>query len=198
MGKYTALLLGIFILLLMVILCNVVSRYRYYRLRSERDEQEKELIRFKLKKQEELLRNLVASRKELYQHNEELRCQLKEFKDRPDETSNLEKVMKMLRPRLLTHEEEDQFRQSFSSLYPMFLHRLRDKCPTITKGEELFCMLLLLNQTNEEISHTLGISRSSVIKIRYRLRRKIGCAPDETIESWTRSLTLAEKLVKNL
>lgn len=198
MGKYTALFLGIIVLLLIVLFSNVVCRYRYYRHRCQEDEEKNELIRLKLEKQEELLRHLIASRKELSQRNEELRRQLKEYKERPEKPDHLEKVMEMLRPHLLTHEEEDQFRQSFAALHPMFLHRLRENCPTITKGEELFCMLLLLNQTNEEISHTLGISRSSVIKIRYRLRRKIDCVPDETIETWIRSLTFEEKQAKNL
>ncbi|WP_277466441.1 hypothetical protein [Parabacteroides sp. PF5-6] len=155
--------------------------------------QEKELIRLKLQKQEELLRNLIASRKELSQRNEELRRQLKEIQDRPEKVTDLGKVMEMLHPRLLTHDEEDQFRQSFSALHPMFLHRLRQECPSITKGEELFCMLLVLNQTNEEIAYTLGINRPSVIKTRYRLRRKIDCPSEKTIETWVRALAFDEK-----
>jgi len=155
--------------------------------------QEKELIRLKLQKQEELLRNLIASRKDLSQRNEELRRQLKEIQDRPEKVTDLGKVMEMLHPRLLTHDEEDQFRQGFTTLYPMFLHRLRQECSSVTKGEELFCMLLVLNQTNEEIAYTLGINRPSVIKTRYRLRRKIECTPEKTIESWVRSLAFEEK-----
>lgn len=192
MGEYTVLFFCFFILLLIIILCNIISRYRYYRLRSEKDTREKELIRLKLQKQEELLRNLIASRKDLSQRNEELRRQLKEIQDRPEKVTDLGRVMEMLHPRLLTHEEEEQFRQGFAVLYPLFLHRLRQQCPSVTKGEELFCMLIVLSQTNEEIAHTLGISRPSVIKIRYRLRRKIDCAPGETIESWARSLAEGE------
>ncbi|MDF9831135.1 DNA-binding CsgD family transcriptional regulator [Parabacteroides sp. PF5-6] len=193
MEKYTVLFFCILILLLVIALCNIVSRYRYYRLRCEKDMQEKELIRLKLQKQEELLRNLIASRKELSQRNEELRRQLKEIQDRPEKVTDLGKVMEMLHPRLLTHDEEDQFRQSFSALHPMFLHRLRQECPSITKGEELFCMLLVLNQTNEEIAYTLGINRPSVIKTRYRLRRKIDCPSEKTIETWVRALAFDEK-----
>lgn len=193
MGKYAVLFVCILILLLVIILCNIISRYRYYRLRYELDMQEKELIRLKLQKQEELLRNLIASRKELSRRNEELRRQLKEIQYRPEKITELGKVTEMLYPRLLTYDEEDQFRKGFTTLYPMFLHRLRQECASITKGEELFCMLLVLNQTNEEIAHTLGINRPSVIKTRYRLRRKIECAPGKTIENWVRSLAVDEK-----
>lgn len=193
MGKCTVLFFCILILLLIIILWHIIARYRYYRLRYEKGMQEKELVRLKLQKQEELLRNLIASRKDLSQRNEELRCQLKEIQDRPEKGTDLGRVIEMLHPRLLTHEEEDQFRQGFALLHPMFLHRLRRECPSITKGEELFCMLLVLNQTNEEIAYTLGINRPSVIKTRYRLRRKIDCAPDKTIESWVRALAFEEK-----
>lgn len=193
MEKYTVLFFCILILLLIIALCNIVSRYRYYRLRCEKDTQDKELIRLKLQKQEELLRNLIASRKDLSQRNEELRRQLKEIQDRPEKVTNLGKVMEMLHPRLLTHDEEEQFRQGFTILHPMFLHRLRQECPSITKGEELVCMLLVLNQTNEEIAYTLGINRPSVIKTRYRLRRKIDCPSEKTIETWVRALAFDEK-----
>lgn len=51
--------------------------------------------------------------------------------------------------------------------------RLRDVCPNITKNEELLCMLIMINQTTEEIARILGIASASVTRIRYRLRPKL-------------------------
>lgn len=86
---------------------------------------------------------------------------------------NLDRVMESLQPHLLTDTEEEQFRDSFNSLYPTALHRLRTACPKVTRSDELMCMLIVLKQTNEEIARALGISRPSVLQTRYRLRCKL-------------------------
>lgn len=78
-----------------------------------------------------------------------------------------------LQSRILTSEKEKDFRNSFASAHPNALHRLRSICPRTTRADELLCMLILLKQNNEEISYLLGISRSSVLKNRYRLRCKL-------------------------
>ena len=53
---------------------------------------------------------------------------------------------------MLTPKEEAEFRVAFSGIYSTALIRLRDVCPNITKNEELLCMLILLNQSTEEIA----------------------------------------------
>lgn len=73
----------------------------------------------------------------------------------------------------LTYEEEENFRQSFISSHPVILHRLRTLCPKVTRTDELLCILIILKRSNEEIARILGISRSSVLKNRYRLRVKL-------------------------
>lgn len=189
MNELYALLICTLILFIILLICHLSSRHRYYRLRHEIDEKEKAMARLHLREQEKLLRNLIISRQELHDRNEELRRQLKEIRDRSENKTDLEKMMDMLHPRLLTNEEEEQFRVGFSTLHPIFLHNLRNACPQVTKGEELFCMLIVMNLTNEDIARTLGISRSSVIKTRYRLRRKIEDPRIESLETWARSLT---------
>ncbi|MDH6343021.1 DNA-binding CsgD family transcriptional regulator [Parabacteroides sp. PFB2-12] len=188
MNVCTFLALACLFFILLFFLCNAVSRRRYYKLRHELDMKEKELAHQRIRDQEELMNKLIASRQELHNRNEELRRQLKEIQYQPEKVTDLKKVMEMLHPSLLTTQEEEQFRLGFNSLYPTFLHRLREILPTITKGEELFCMLVSLNQTNEEIARTLGISRPSVIKIRYRLRQKIDDPLIENLDEWIRQL----------
>ena len=55
----------------------------------------------------------------------------------------------------------------------MALTRLRTHCPDLTYSDELFCILAMLKQNNEEMAHTLGISKPSVSKMRYRIRLKL-------------------------
>lgn len=137
------------------------------------EKKEKETAENRLREQADRLKQLIASRQELNNHNEELLRQLAEVQSAHEKTCDLDRVMESLQPRLLTSEEEQQFRSAFSSLHPTVLHQLRSICPRATRTDELMCMLIVLKQTNEEIARTLGISRSSVLQNRYRLRTKL-------------------------
>ncbi|MDL2281996.1 hypothetical protein LJC44_02625 [Parabacteroides sp. OttesenSCG-928-G06] len=193
MDTRTLFFLIIFFFIILLFLCNAISRRRYYRLQHELDMKEKERAQQRINEQEVLMHKLITSRQELHNRNEELRRQLKEIQIQYEKVPDLHKVMEMLHPSLLTIEEEEQFRMGFISIYPTFLHLLRKELPFITKGEELFCMLVALNQTNEEIARTLGISRPSVIKIRYRLRQKISNPEINNLDEWVKQLAQKTK-----
>ena len=85
------------------------------------------------------------------------------------------------------------FRNYFTSLYPNALHRLRTISPRITRVDELLCMLILLKQNNEEIAHLLGVSRSTVLKNRYRLRCKLQLPGGVDLDTEVRSLLAPEE-----
>lgn len=148
-------------------------RQKALKLHLRLKEREKEVAEAHLREQSERLQLLITSRQELNNHNEELLRQLAEVQETHENTCHLDQVMLNLQPRLLTKEEEETFRDSFSALYPTVLHRLRTVCPRVTRTDELLCMLIVLKQTNEEIARTLGISRPSVLQNRYRLRTKL-------------------------
>lgn len=153
--------------------CWFWMRQRSLKLHLRLQEQEKEMAANRLHDQEERLRQLITSRQELNNHNEELLRQLAEIQATHEKTCDLDRVMESLQPRLLTPVEEEQFRSSFAGLYPSALNRLRTFCPKVTRADELLCMLIVLKQTNEEMARTLGISRNSVTQSRYRLRMKM-------------------------
>ena len=148
-------------------------RQKALKLHLHLEKRENEIAENRLREQADRLKQLIASRQELNNHNEELLRQLAEVQSAHERTCNLDRVMESLQPRLLTSEEEEQFRSAFSSLHPTVLHQLRSICPRATRTDELMCMLIVLKQTNEEIARTLGISRSSVLQNRYRLRTKL-------------------------
>lgn len=148
-------------------------RQKALKLHLHLEKKEKETAENRLREQADRLKQLIASRQELNNHNEELLRQLAEVQSAHEKTCDLDRVMESLQPRLLTSEEEEQFRSAFSSLHPTVLHQLRSICPRATRTDELMCMLIVLKQTNEEIARTLGISRSSVLQNRYRLRTKL-------------------------
>lgn len=169
---YTA--IGICLLLLAVgIGVWFVMRHRNLSLRLSLKEQQQLMADERLHQQEAKLHQLITSRQELNERNRELIRQLSEIQAAHANTCELDRVMESLQSRLLTREEEYHFRASFSALYPSALTRLREVCPNVTRSEELYCMFVFLNLTNEEQARTLGISAASVSKTRYRLKLKL-------------------------
>mgnify|MGYP000011245694 CR=1 FL=1 len=131
------------------------------------------LASIRLNEKEKELKRIIESRYELHERNQELLRQLTEIQASNQSGGELNKLMETLSPAMLTSKEETEFRVAFSEIYPTALIRLRSACPNITKNEELLCMLILINQTTEEIARILGIASTSVTRIRYRLRPKL-------------------------
>lgn len=92
--------------------------------------------------------------------------------------------LETLTPSLLQKKGETKFRQRFELLYPLFLPRLRERVPTITRREELLTMLIVLKQDNKEIADLLAIAPRSVLMLRHRFRQKLVMAADLVLEDF--------------
>ena len=104
-----------------------------------------------------------------------------------DKESRME--LETLTPSLLQRQGESKFRQRFELLYPLFLPRLREVIPTITRREELLSMLIVLKQDNKEIAELLAIAPRSVLMLRHRFRQKLGLAPEQSLEDFIDNIT---------
>ena len=83
---------------------------------------------------------------------------------------------------------EDYFRKMFVRAYPRFLPTIRQEIPNLTPKEEILCMLMALNKSNQEIRDILHIERRSVNMAKYRIRRKIDLPQDKSLEEYVLSL----------
>ena len=92
--------------------------------------------------------------------------------------------LESLAPSILQKNGESKFRQRFELLYPLFLPRLRERIPSITRREELLSMLIVLKQDNKEIAELLAIAPRSVLMLRHRFRQKIGMVADHSLEEF--------------
>ena len=123
-----------------------------------------------------LLQKLNQSRAEKDRIAQEI-CELLNDKDKRQE-------LESLTPSMLQTSGEAKFRQCFELLYPLFLPRLREKVPSMTRREELLSMLIILKQDNKEIAELLAIAPRSVLMLRHRFRQKIGMATDNSLEDF--------------
>ena len=123
---------------------------------------------------------MLNDRQELNRKNEELRNELEQL----DARTGLQEIINNLSPRLLTTEEEQDFRRQFGLIHPAFLSRLRKVCPGLTRSEELLAMLIRLQLTTDEIAFALGNNRASVHTSRSRLRKKMEIQKDISLEEY--------------
>lgn len=79
------------------------------------------------------------------------------------------------------------FRRTFLAVYPRFVDDLRRDYPSLTDTDMVFCMLIFLQHSTQEISASLNISRASVNSARYRLRSKLSLAKEENLDKFLQS-----------
>jgi len=90
-----------------------------------------------------------------------------------DEDNKQHKVAALLELSILTEEDWKKFKQLFDEVYPHFFIVLKENCPTFTNAEMRLLALMKLNIPNKEISYMIGVSAETIIKTRYRIKKKL-------------------------
>ena len=106
--------------------------------------------------------------------------EIDEFLKKKDNRQELE----TLTPYILKTDGEAKFRQCFELLYPLFLPRLREKVPSVTRREELLSMLIVLKLDNKRIAELMAVAPRSVLMLRHRYRQKIGMTTECPLENF--------------
>lgn len=137
-----------------------------------------------IKEADKKLATLVEQLNESNQEKQVISQEIQEFLKDKDKRLELE----TLTPHILKESGETKFRQCFELLYPLFLHRLREKVPSITRREEVLSMLIILKQDNKIIADLLGIAPRSVLMLRHRFRQKIGIETELSLDNFIEDL----------
>lgn len=121
----------------------------------------------------------------LMQEKEMIHTRSKEMEDQLHELFTIRESSRQIAaftPNLYRESGDSKFRQRFTQLYPSFLVSLKSRVPNISKNEEILCMLIILDQTTDQIADILCIERGSVNMARHRLRQKMQLAKGESLE----------------
>ena len=160
-----------------VILCLLLMTFvAYYLFRRKVQRQSLENNRLEMQR-------LISRQQELNRRNEQLSRQIEEAMV----SKNLETIRQLTVQSLISKEDEQAFRRSFAALYPSYLPRLRERFPRLTRNEELLAMLVVINQSTDEIALIIGINRQSVNVIRSRMRKNMGLGKDESLDEVLKS-----------
>ena len=160
---------------LSIIVISAIVAYLFYQKRKHK---------IQMEQADEKLSSL-ANRLNQLNDTKEMRAQeIRDFLKDKDNRQELE----TLTPSILKAEGEAKFRQYFELLYPLFLPRLRDKVPTITRREELLSMLIVLKQDNKKIAELLGVAPRSILMLRHRFRQKMGMTTEYSLENFIEAI----------
>ena len=142
----------------------------------------------KLRENKRAIEQLLDSRIELNRQIELLNEKIKE-QYIPSETLAAEQPdNRIFSIAILKREDEDRFRQLFSSVFPGLIERIRTRYPDMSPSAELIMMLIRLQKSNSEIAFALGIKRESVAKARYRLRSLFGLDKETDLNDFIKEL----------
>jgi len=123
--------------------------------------------------------NLLQKNLVLNELREELNS-LKEFEDE-EQKHKKQKIEELINGRILTEEDWQNYKKTFSNVYPQFFNQLKQDFPQLSKAEKRIATLLKLGLSQYEMATILGISEDSARKGKYRLRQRLGLESDEQI-----------------
>lgn len=115
------------------------------------------------------------------QEHELLSSELKVLKESQKTENKLDKLQDLTSSKILTVQDWEEFKVKFENVYPKFFVKARMTNNDITNAEERLLALEKLNLKTPEIANILGVSADSVVKNRYRLRKKLGISRETSI-----------------
>lgn len=124
------------------------------------------------------IQKLITRQQDLNRRNEQLTGQIEQAMA----SNNINTIRQLTGQNLLSKEDENEFRQSFATIYPSYLPNLREHYPQLTRNEELLAMLICMNQSTDEIALIMGINRNSVNVVRSRMRKNMELAKEVSLD----------------
>lgn len=89
---------------------------------------------------------------------------------------------------LRSDDEWSRFKQHFDSVHPAFFDKLKELSPELTQNDLRLCAYLRVGLRAKEIAEMLAVSAASVNTNRYRLRKKLGLAKEDSLDDYIRKI----------
>ena len=151
-------------------------------------------------KQEEIYRQEIAHKKKelatqtlhLVQKNtflEELKENLENLKNSPDKFKmEFRRIVMLLKKEKASDKDWEVFKTYFAEVHNDFDQKLKTLYPDISEKEIRLAAFLRMNLTTKEIAATLNVLPDSILKSKYRLKKKLGLDKDTDLSSFLNTL----------
>lgn len=184
---------SLIILILLILIGYLVITY--LRTKNRRKEEIDRLEREKLKRDIELKDKELASyalnfaqKNQLFETVAEEIDQVKK-KAEPAMIRQLNELQKTISSHAEVDRDWEDFNIRFQNIHEGFFDKLNEICPSLTPNELRLAALVKLNFSMKEIGNILKISADSVKTARYRLKKKLGIGPEETLNEFFNTLS---------
>jgi hypothetical protein len=98
--------------------------------------------------------------------------------------SELNGIVASIKAQLSDSADSDLFNKKFSQLHKDFYTQIKNTHPDLTKSELKFCAFLKINLSGSQIAKIQNVTAEAIRKTRYRIRKKLGLSPDESLEDY--------------
>lgn len=114
---------------------------------------------------------------------EEFSTKIKSLKEKSDPLlfNELDKINRIINDNLRIDQDWNNFKMTFEEVHGDFFLKIKEVYANISSAELKLCALIRLNLNLKETAPILGISPSSVKTARYRLRKKLGLATEDSL-----------------
>lgn len=151
----------------------LAERERSETLRIELEHKERELT--------EKTRHLIKQTDALSQFRDDLRAIIRRS---PSDDPLIQQIKVRLKDVPDSQLNWEEFDKQFHLVHPVFLKKLLEKHPTLTKMEQKICSLLRLNMTSVDIAKLLYLSERNIENHRYRIRKKIALDSEVSLHEY--------------
>ncbi|MET1259459.1 tetratricopeptide repeat protein [Flagellimonas sp. DF-77] len=151
-------------------------------------------------KQEEIYRQEIAHKKKelasqtlhLVQKNtflDELKENLENLKNSPDKFKmEFRRIVMLLKKEKASDKDWETFKTYFSEVHNDFDQKLKTLYADISEKEIRLAAFLRMNLTTKEIAATLNVLPDSILKSKYRLKKKLGLDKETDLTSYLNTL----------
>ena len=101
---------------------------------------------------------------------------------------NTRRLESAIKSHMLSHDNEETFREMFDTVNPGFTEKLRELCPDLADSYVKLASYILMNLENKRIASLMMIRPESVRQSRWRLSKRLNVPEGETLESFLRNL----------
>ena len=154
-------------------------------LEKERERKKRLELENQQKKKELISKSLQLSKKN--QFLEDLQAEINQaIKD--EAAGDYIKLRNLIKINHSSEKEWEEIRSYFDQLSPKFFDTLENKSTTLSQADKKLAALIHLRIDNQDAANILNIARSSVKTARYRLKKKLGLANEDSLDVYLMNL----------
>ncbi len=188
---------GARILILAIVILLIAGSqfiYRWYYKRIQKDLLDKKQQQITALKNEKLNQEIKSKGKELANSTlslvkkNELLNQIKDALKNVTTKTDVANVLRLIDANIEKEDDWELLKSAFNNVDKDFMKALHEKHDNLTHNDLRLCTYLRLNLSSKEIAQLLNISTKSVEVKRYRLRKKLDLAHEQSLTDYIMNL----------